>query len=72
LAKVQLCLVSIVRAASELDVLECGLSARTVRHDVVKFEEGPLCAAATILGHEGALTAVTLPHASPDFGRDVT
>jgi hypothetical protein len=38
---------------------------------VVKFEKGPICAAAAIVGYKGALTAVALPHRSPDLGRNV-
>jgi len=71
-AEIALGLVSIVRTAPQLDVLDCRLSARSVGHDVVKLEEGPLCAAATIVGHEGTLAAVARPHRSPDFSRDVT
>ncbi|HEU4797541.1 MAG TPA: hypothetical protein VFT63_01360 [bacterium] len=72
LAKVQLGLVSIMRAASELNVLGCCFSARAERHDVMKLEKCPLRAATAIPTNECTLATVTLPHGSPDFGRNMT
>lgn len=63
---------SIMRAAPELDIADCSLSACAVRHHVMELKERPFCAAATIVGYEGALAAVAHLHGSPDFGWDVT
>jgi hypothetical protein len=71
-AEEHLGLKSIVRAAPELDVLDRSFSARTVGHDVMKLEEGPLCTAAPVMGHEGTLPVIAPPYRSLDLSRDVT
>ncbi|HEU4798696.1 MAG TPA: hypothetical protein VFT63_07190 [bacterium] len=71
-AEEHLSLKSVVRVAPELNVVDRGFSARTVGYNVVKFEEGPSCATATVRGHESTLPAITLPHSSLDLSRDVT
>lgn len=68
----QLSLVSVMGAAPKLDVVDCGPSAYAIGHDVVKLQEGPFSAVATIASHEGTTTAVADPHRPLDLGRDVT
>jgi len=71
-AEVELGLISIVSAASELDVLDRRFSTGSVGHDVMELEERPRCTSVPILCSESALTAVARPHRPPDLGRNVT
>lgn len=58
-------------ATSQLDILDGGLAAGRIRNDVVVFKKSLLVAAMTILGYEGALTAIALLHLSSDMCRDM-
>jgi len=62
----------IVRAAPKLNVLSTRLSARTVGHNVMKLEEGPLCAMPPVTSHKAALPAIARQHRSIDLSRNVT
>ena len=70
-AVVQLGLVGIVGAATELDVVHRGLPTRGVGLDVMELQEPALCAAAPAFAGEGAATAVSEPHRPPEPCREV-
>ncbi len=69
--EVSLGLVAIVRPAPELDIVRRGYATGGVGRHVMELEEPPLCAAATLMAHEGAPAAVAEPDRALDLDRDV-
>jgi hypothetical protein len=56
-----------VGATSELDVLHGGLAAHTVRLTMMELQKGARIAAAFLLAHEGATSAISEPGRVPDL-----